>query len=324
MKQEHKNITKTIIITSFLSGLRLDKALSQSLPDHSRSRIKRWILNRQVKVNNCVVTMPDKKVLQGELIEISYVVEYVKSLKPENIFLNVVYEDDFIVIINKPSNLVVHPGVGNTSGTVLNALLYHYPNISVVPRAGIVQRLDKDTTGLMLIAKDIDTQVKLVKLFQLHKIRREYDAIVYGNIVNNGTIDRPIARNFFNRTSMCVHPSGKSAITHYQVIETFSHSYTRVRLQLETGRTHQIRVHMAHIQHPLIGDKKYGKSKHLLYLKKRYDRTFNHCCVFSFERQALHASMLKFVHPITGVSMRWKIPLPLDMLGLLNVLRLSL
>ena len=236
--------------------------------------------------------------------------------EPQNIPLNIVYEDDDIIVINKPKDLVVHPGAGNPNGTVLNALLYHYPPIAEVPRAGIVHRLDKDTTGLMVVAKTIPAQTKLVRDLQKRKITREYEAVASGIMTKGGTVDQPMARHATKRTLMAVHPMGKPAVTHYRIMENFR-NYTRLRLRLETGRTHQIRVHMAHIAHPLLGDQTYGGRPRP---PKNASEVFTEV-LRNFKRQALHAVMLRLAHPITGEMMEWYAPLPDDFVELLHALK---
>lgn len=304
------------IIADEQMGQRLDQALAILFPDYSRSRIKEWILDNQVRVDGAVVNKPKEKVFGGEKIEVITLIENEGQYKPENLPLNIVYEDKHILIINKPANCVVHPGAGNASGTLLNALLYHYPGSALVSRAGIVHRLDKDTTGLMVIAKTIPAQTHLVEALQRREITREYDAVVQGIITSGGTIDAPIARHRIKRTQMSVFPLGKAATTHYRVVERFR-SHTWLRLRLETGRTHQIRVHMAHLSHPLFGDPVYGgrprppKGASGDFLQLSCD----------FARQALHAAKLKLAHPITGQAMEWQVPLPVDMTYLIQILR---
>lgn len=219
-------------------------------------------------------------------------------------------------MINKPKDLVVHPGAGNPDGTVLNALLYHCPEIAEVPRAGIVHRLDKDTTGLMVVAKTIPAQTKLVRDLQKRKITREYEAIASGIMTKGGTVDQPMARHPTKRTQMAVHPMGKPAVTHYRIMERFR-NYTRLRLRLETGRTHQIRVHMAHIAHPLLGDQTYGgRPRPPKGTSEEFLTVLRH-----FQRQALHAIMLRLAHPITGEIMEWHAPLPDDFVELVEALK---
>ena len=297
-------------------GQRLDQTLAELFPEYSRSRLKTWIEAELVKINGRVANLPRAKVLGEEQIEITVEVEDETRFAPENIPLNIVYEDDDILVINKPKDLVVHPGAGNPTGTVLNALLYHYPPIAEVPRAGIVHRLDKDTTGLMVVAKTIPAQTKLVRELQKRKITREYEAVASGIMTKGGTVEQPMARHPTKRTLMAVHPMGKPAITHYRIMENYR-NYTRLRLRLETGRTHQIRVHMAHIAHPLLGDQTYGGRPRP---PKNADEQFMEV-LRNFRRQALHAVMLRLAHPISGEMMEWYAPLPEDFVELLNALK---
>ena len=252
----------------------------------------------------------------GEEIAIDTEIEAEVRFEAQDIPLNIVYEDDDILVINKPAGLVVHPGAGNPDGTVLNALLHHCPQLDVVPRAGIVHRLDKDTTGLMVVAKTIAAQTNLVESLQAREITREYEAIASGIMTAGGVVDEPIGRHATKRTHMAVTFSGRPSITHYRVMEKFR-LHTRLRLRLETGRTHQIRVHMAHITHPLAGDPVYGgrprppknASEELREMLRQ------------FKRQALHAAMLSLYHPITGVQMTWHADIPADMVKLTDMLR---
>ncbi|MFQ1017320.1 23S rRNA pseudouridine(1911/1915/1917) synthase RluD [Gilliamella sp. BG7] len=297
-------------------GMRLDQALSELFPDYSRSRIKDWITNNKVAVNNVIVNKPKEKVLGGEIITINAEIEQEIYHQPEDIKLDIVYEDSDILVINKPRDLVVHPGAGNPDGTVLNALLHYYPDIARVPRAGIVHRLDKDTTGLMVVAKTIMAQTHLVESLQLREITREYEAVVMGIITAGGTVDQPITRHPTKRTHMAVFPTGKPAVTHYRVMEKYR-LHTRLRLRLETGRTHQIRVHMAHIAHPLIGDPLYGgRPRPPKGASESFIQTLR-----DFNRQALHATMLRLYHPITGEQMEWHAPIPEDMQKLIKSLQ---
>ncbi|HHE9463294.1 TPA: 23S rRNA pseudouridine(1911/1915/1917) synthase RluD [Haemophilus influenzae 10810] len=297
-------------------GQRLDQTLAELFPEYSRSRLKTWIEAYLVKLNDRIANIPREKVLGGEKIQITLEVEDETRFEAENIPLNIVYEDDDIIVINKPKDLVVHPGAGNPNGTVLNALLYHYPPIAEVPRAGIVHRLDKDTTGLMVVAKTIPAQTKLVRDLQKRKITREYEAVASGIMTKGGTVDQPMARHATKRTLMAVHPMGKPAVTHYRIMENYR-NYTRLRLRLETGRTHQIRVHMAHIAHPLLGDQTYGGRPRP---PKNASEDFMEV-LRNFKRQALHAVMLRLAHPITGEMMEWYAPLPDDFVELLNALK---
>ncbi|WP_227732481.1 23S rRNA pseudouridine(1911/1915/1917) synthase RluD [Yersinia proxima] len=297
-------------------GQRLDQALAELFPDYSRSRIKEWILEDKVTVNGKTINKPKEKVLGGELVAIDAQIEEDARWAPQEIPLDIVYEDNDILVINKPRGLVVHPGAGNPDGTVLNALLYYYPEIMDVPRAGIVHRLDKDTTGLMVVAKTVPAQTRLVEALQAREITREYEAVAIGNMTAGGRVDEPISRHSTKRTHMAVHPMGKPATTHYRIMEHFR-AHTRLRLRLETGRTHQIRVHMSHINHPLVGDQLYGG-------RPRPPRGASDSFITilrGFDRQALHATMLRLYHPISGIQMEWHAALPEDMVELINALK---
>ncbi|STO54749.1 23S rRNA pseudouridine synthase D [Canicola haemoglobinophilus] len=297
-------------------GQRLDQTLAELFPDYSRSRLKTWIEDNLVKVNGEIINAARTKVYGGESVEICVEIEDKSRFEPENLPLNIVYEDEHILVINKPKDFVVHPGAGNPKGTVLNALLYHYPQIAEVPRAGIVHRLDKDTTGLMVVAKTIPAQTKLVRDLQKRKITREYEAVAFGVMTQGGTVDQPMSRHPTKRTHMAVHPMGKPAVTHYRIMERFR-NYTRLRLRLETGRTHQIRVHMAHIAHPLLGDQTYsGRPRPPKNASEEFMQVMR-----DFKRQALHAVMLRLAHPITEEMMEWYAPLPEDFVTLINALK---
>ncbi|MEG0234464.1 MAG: 23S rRNA pseudouridine(1911/1915/1917) synthase RluD, partial [Hafnia sp.] len=289
---------------------------AELFPDYSRSRIKEWILDDRVKVNGKIINKPKEKVLGGEEIAIDALIEEEARWEPQNIPLDIVYEDSDILVINKPRDLVVHPGAGNPDGTILNALLYYYPEIVDVPRAGIVHRLDKDTTGLMVVAKTVPAQTRLVEALQAREITREYEAVAIGTMTAGGTVEEPISRHPTKRTHMAVHPMGKPAVTHYRIMEHFR-AHTRLRLRLETGRTHQIRVHMSHISHPLVGDPLYGGRPRP---PKGASEEFI-TILRGFDRQALHATMLRLYHPISGIQMEWHAPLPQDMVDLISALQ---
>ncbi len=288
------------IINDSQFGQRLDQALAELFPDYSRSRIKEWILGDKVTVDGEIVNRPRTKMMGGEQIIIQAEIEDEQRWEAQNIPLNIVYEDDDILVINKPRNFVVHPGAGCPDGTVLNALLYHYPEIAEVPRAGIVHRLDKDTTGLMVVAKNIPTQTRLVRALQKRKkFTREYEAIATGSMTGGGTIEKPIGRHSTKRTHMAVQELGKPAITHFRVVERFR-EHARLRLRLETGRTHQIRVHMAYLNHPLVGDILYGGRPR----PPRHASDTLKQALRAFDRQALHAVMLRIEHPTTKETIR--------------------
>lgn len=297
-------------------GLRLDQVLADLFPEYSRSKLKTWIQDGNVSVNGEVITIPRHKMQMDELVTVNAEMDIQVSSQPQDIALDIVYEDDHILVINKPADLVVHPGAGNPSGTVLNALLNHVPDIDKVPRAGIVHRLDKDTTGLMVVAKTIPAQTHLVDQLQRREMSREYEAVALGTMVAGGVVDAPIGRHATKRTHMAVRESGKPAVTHFRVIEKFR-AYTHLRLKLETGRTHQIRVHMAHIKHPLLGDQVYGGRPRL---PKGASDAFI-ATLRGFQRQALHAAQLSLFHPETEEWMTWKAPLPQDMQDLLKAVK---
>jgi len=297
-------------------GLRLDQVIAELYPDYSRSRIKDWILNGMVSVNGDVVKKPRAKMMGGEELFIQAEIEDEVRWVAQDIPLDIVYEDEHILVINKPRDFVVHPGAGTPDCTVLNALLFHCPSLAEVPRAGIVHRLDKDTTGLMVVAKTIQAQTRLVRALQKRKITREYEAIAMGQMTGGGTVEKPIGRHSTKRTSMAVHELGKPAITHYRVAEHFR-EHTRLVLRLETGRTHQIRVHMSYLSHPLVGDALYGGRPR----PPRHASDELIQALRAFDRQALHARMLRLTHPITGELMEWHAPLPIDMVAMMSILR---
>ena len=297
-------------------GKRLDQTIAEMFPDYSRSRLKEWILAGSVSVNGTVVTKAREKMYGGESIEIGAEVESEIRFEAQDLPLNIVYEDDDILVINKPAGFVVHPGAGNPDGTVLNALLHHCPSLDVVPRAGIVHRLDKDTTGLMVVAKTIAAQTNLVDSLQRREITREYEAIANGIMTAGGVVDEPIGRHATKRTHMAVTFSGRPSVTHYRVLEKYR-LHTRLRLRLETGRTHQIRVHMAHITHPLVGDPVYGGRPRPPKNATEELRDM----LRQFKRQALHAAMLSLYHPITGDLMTWRAEIPEDFQLLARMLK---
>lgn len=311
------NIRLSAEISPELSGKRLDQALALLFQEYSRSRLKEWVEQGQVQVNGAL-KRPRDKVLAGDKIEINAEVLTAINWAGEEIPINIVYEDDHILVINKQAGFVVHPGAGNMAGTLVNALLHRIPTLNQLPRAGIVHRLDKDTTGLMVVAKTLAAQTKLVSKLQARKVKRIYETVVHGVMTGGGTVDAPIGRHYRERTRMAVTDTGKPAITHYRLIEKFTH-YTHIRVQLETGRTHQIRVHMAHIRHPIIGDRTYGGR---LRMPPNVTESFREY-IKSFPRQALHATSLGLIHPVTQEEMTWDCPLPEDMQALLQRLKLE-
>ena len=291
--------------------MRLDQALVRLLPEYSRNRLQEWIRGGQVTMNG-EPTSAKTKVWGGEIIVVApQPAPGDASHLPEDIPLQVVFEDDQILVIDKPAGLVVHPGSGNWSGTLLNALLRHAPEISGVPRAGIVHRLDKDTSGLLVVAKTIPAQVNLVRQLQARSVTREYFAVVHGVAARDGVVEAPIGRHPVSRTRMAVVASGKPATTNFAVLERGA-SWSLLRCRLETGRTHQIRVHLHSIGHPLIGDPIYRLGNLGAALPAE---------ALDFPRQALHAAMLALVHPKTGDTLAWRAPTPRDIAQLLSLLR---
>ncbi len=298
-----------------LGGQRLDQIAAQLFPEHSRSRLVGWIKDGRLTVDGAVLR-PRDIVHSGAQLVLEAEQEAQGEWLAQDIELEIVYEDEHILVIDKPAGLVVHPAAGHQDGTLLNALLYHVPDIANVPRAGIVHRLDKDTTGLMVVAKTLEAHTKLVAQLQARSVSRIYEAIVIGVITSGGTIDAPIGRHGVQRQKMAVVDAGKVAVSHYRVLERFrAHTHTRVKL--ETGRTHQIRVHMSHIGYPLVGDPVYGG-------RFRIPPVASQTLVQTlreFPRQALHARFLELDHPATGMRMKWESPLPEDFLWLLSLLR---
>ena len=309
-----KNITLSQSVPVELNQTRLDVALSTLFPDYSRARLQQWITEGLITVDEKILRKKDK-VTAGQTLEIKAPETLTTEAAPQKIALNIIYEDEDLIIVNKPAGLTVHPGAGQRDQTLLNALLYYDPKLANVPRAGIVHRLDKDTSGLLVVARNLTAHHKLVKALQKHKIKREYEAVVYGRIISGGTIDAPIDRHPTKRILMAVVEDGREATTHYRVIERFSH-HTHLRLILETGRTHQIRVHLAHIDHPIVGDLVYGRLK----LPKGASAELANA-LKNFKRQALHARYLALTHPTTGQLIEWQSELPKDMQQLLVILR---
>lgn len=315
MSNLENNVCLSAEVPESLAGKRLDQVLAVLFLEHSRTRLKDWVLKGSVRINGEVVKRPRQSVAVGDTIDIQTSVEVVSDWVGEPIPLEIVYEDEHILIINKTANFVVHPAVGNWSGTLVNALLHHVFDLKHIPRAGVVHRLDKDTTGLLVVAKTLVAQSALVKLLQTHQIKRVYEAIVNGVVISGGTIQEPIGRHKRDRVRMAVVTSGKPAITHYRVIERFK-AHTHLRVELETGRTHQIRVHLAHIRYPIVGDKVYGGR---LALPSGISDDLKEQ-LRGFSRQALHARSLAFEHPVSKEAMCWEAPLPRDMQALLSLL----
>ena len=286
------------------AGLRLDQALVRLLPEYSRNRLAQWVRSSRVTLDGRAVP-PRHKVWGGEIINIVPTPDPATlAHQAEDIPLDIVFEDAALLVVNKPAGLVVHPGSGNWHGTLLNALLKHAPGLAAIPRAGIVHRLDKDTSGLLVVAKTLAAQADLVRQLQSRSVAREYLAVVHGRLGRDGKIEAPIGRHPVKRTRMAVVTRGRHAVTHYQVIERYPHA-TLLRCRLETGRTHQIRVHLSTLGHPLVGDRTYGKRNPALV----------------FPRQALHAERLALLHPQSRRALSWHAALPADMQQLIRALR---
>lgn len=298
-----------------LAGKRLDQALAILFPDFSRSRLQQWVKQERVTLDGVVHRSRDKLV-GGEQVELNALIEDQVECRPQAIPLDLVYEDDQILVVNKPVGLVVHPAAGNPDGTLQNALLHHDPELVQLPRAGIVHRLDKDTSGLLVVARTTGAHRSLVEQLQDRAFKREYRTIVTGVMTAGGTVDEPIGRHPIHRTRMAVVFSGKPAVTHYRVIERFK-AHTYLRVQLETGRTHQIRVHLAHIRYPIVGDPVYAGRLRMPGGMTDALRSE----LKGFRRQALHARRLGLTHPTTGEWVEWESPLPDDMEQLLAVLK---
>lgn len=314
----NKQVEESATVAETASGQRLDQAAAELFSSYSRSKLQAWIKSGELTVNGAKAKTRDK-MLGGELLELKAELQEQGSWQPEAIDLDIVYEDSDILVLNKPMGLVVHPAAGNHTGTLLNALLHHCPDLIHVPRAGIVHRLDKDTTGLMVVAKTLEAHTDLVAQLQERSVSREYEAISQGVMTGGGMVEANIGRHPKQRTKMAVlNFGGKEAITHYRVIKRFD-AYTHIRLKLETGRTHQIRVHMAHIGYPLVGDSAYaGRFK----IPKGLDKALIEK-LRSFPRQALHAAQLGLIHPSSGEYMEWDAELPADMVDLLADLKAS-
>ena len=303
-----------IIIPERMEGERLDVALAEMLPELSRSKITNWIKSGNALISSKTFK-PKDKVIGNEIVDLTIIKNPNNNWHAEDIPINVIYEDEDIIVINKQAGVVTHPGPGNWHGTLANALLNYDPELKSLDRAGIVHRLDKNTSGLMVVARNQKAQKYLVGQLQNHSVIREYSAIVYGHMISGGTINQPIGRDTKNRLKQAVIRNGREAITHYRVIDRFK-SHTHVKAILETGRTHQIRVHLSHIGHALIGDSVYGGK--LRYPKKASEDLKR--ALFNFRRQALHSRRLSLHHPETGELMSWKTSLPADMLNLLNAI----
>jgi 23S rRNA pseudouridine1911/1915/1917 synthase len=311
-----EKIALTAQVPDSLDGSRLDQIAANLFPDYSRGRLQQWIKDGCLTVNGKLLRSKDRLTAGDELILNAELKTEDDHWQAEPVQLNIVYEDEHILVLNKPADTVVHPAAGNRSGTLMNGLLHYCPALQNLPRAGIVHRLDKDTTGLMVVAKTLTAHHRLVRQLQKREVTRQYEAVVLGVLTAGGMVDEPLGRHPVMRKKRAVVQSGKESVTHYRVLSRFR-AHTHVQLQLETGRTHQIRVHMSHIRYPLVGDPVYGGRLHIP----------SGCSpelaemLRGFRRQALHAAKLGFVHPVTGEEMSWEAPLPQDMQDLIEALK---
>jgi 23S rRNA pseudouridine1911/1915/1917 synthase len=297
------------------AGLRLDQALARMFPEYSRSRLKDWLLAGAITVQGGP-KRPRDAVSGGEIVELVAQVEVSVRAQAEAIVLDIVHEDDELLVVNKPAGLVVHPGAGNPAGTLMNGLLHRCPALEEVPRAGIIHRLDKDTSGLLVVAKTLTTHTALVRLLEDREISRHYLAICNGALTGGGIISEPISRHPVDRKRMSVQQNGKPAVTHFTVKERFA-AFTYVNVKLETGRTHQIRVHFAHRRHALVGDQVYGGR---LALPKGASEEMIQV-LRHFKRQALHATRLAFIHPVSDEMIDLEISPPKDFMMLADTMR---
>jgi 23S rRNA pseudouridine1911/1915/1917 synthase len=306
---------RTAVVPAEASGRRFDAVLAELFPEFSRSRLAEWIKSGDAVLDGRQAR-PRDPVRGGETVTLTVVLEIQTRSEPEDIALDVLHEDADVFVLNKPAGLVVHPGAGNPAGTLVNALLHRDPGLATLPRAGIVHRLDKDTSGVMVVARTLPAHTALVAQLSAREVHRQYLAVVVGALVSGGTANAPIDRHPRDRLRQTVREDGREAVTHYRLRERFR-AHTLLECRLETGRTHQIRVHMAHIKHPIIGDPLYGGA---LKLPKGATTELIES-LRGFKRQALHAETLEFVHPLSGEPIRCSTPMPADMQALVAVLR---
>lgn len=297
------------------AGRRFDAVLAELFPDFSRSRLAGWIKSGDALLDG-KPARPRDPVHGGEQVSLNAALGIETEALPQDIPLEVLYEDEAVFVIDKPAGLVVHPGAGNPDGTLVNALLHRDGNLNLLPRAGIVHRLDKDTSGVMVVARTLPAQTRLVEMLSARDVHRQYLAIVSGALVSGGTADFPIDRHPRDRLRMTARADGRDAVTHYRLRERFR-AHTALECRLETGRTHQIRVHMQHLKHPIIGDPLYGGALKLP--KAASDELV--AALRGFKRQALHAEVLEFAHPLTGAAVRCEAPVPADMRALMKAMR---
>lgn len=303
------------VVPDSAAGRRFDAVLAELFPEFSRSRLSEWIKSGDALLDG-ETARPRDTLRGGETVQVQVVLETQTHAAPQDIPLNVLYEDDQVLVIDKPAGLVVHPGAGNPDGTLVNALLFRDPNLAAVPRAGVVHRLDKDTSGVMVVARTLQAQTALVEQLSARDVHRQYLTVVVGALVSGGTADAPIDRHPRDRLKMAVRDDGRDAVTHYRLRERFR-AHTALECRLETGRTHQIRVHMAHLKSPIIGDPLYGGA---LKLPKGATDTLV-AELRGFKRQALHAETLEFLHPVSGEPVRASAPVPEDLQRLMSALR---
>jgi 23S rRNA pseudouridine1911/1915/1917 synthase len=310
-------ITMTAVVPESLDGARLDQIAANVFSEYSRGRLQTWIKEGCLLVNSRQLRSKDKLTAGDVLVLVTELPAPEEGhWQAEPVQLDIVFEDDDILVLNKPAGTVVHPAAGNRSGTLMNGLLHYCPALQNLPRAGIVHRLDKDTTGLMVVAKTLQAHHRLVRQLQKREVSRQYEAVVLGVLTAGGTVDEPLGRHPVMRKKRAVIQSGKESVTHYRVISRFR-AHTHIQCQLETGRTHQIRVHMTHIRHPLVGDPVYGGRLNIPGGCSPQLATI----LREFKRQALHAARLGFIHPISAEEVSWEVPLPEDMLNLLAILK---
>ncbi|MBV6856813.1 MULTISPECIES: 23S rRNA pseudouridine(1911/1915/1917) synthase RluD [Xanthomonas] len=303
------------IVPDNAAGRRFDAVLAELFPEFSRSRLSEWIKSGDALLDG-EMARPRDTLRGGESVQLQVVLETQTHAAPQDIPLSVLYEDEQVLVIDKPAGLVVHPGAGNPDQTLVNALLFRDPALASVPRAGVVHRLDKDTSGVMVVARTVQAQTALVEQLSAREVHRQYLAVVVGALVSGGTANAPIDRHPRDRLKMAVRDDGRDAVTHYRLRERFR-AHTALECRLETGRTHQIRVHMAHLKSPIVGDPLYGGA---LKLPKGATDALVHE-LRSFKRQALHAETLEFLHPVSGEPVRASAPVPADLQRLMTVLR---
>ncbi len=309
------NIQHDFGLPESAAGLRLDQALAQELKQYSRSRLAAWVREGSLTLNH-KKARPRDLVQGGERVRINATLAQDDRVLAEAMALKVAYRDPDVLVINKPAGLVVHPGAGNRQGTLQNGLLALDKKLAALPRAGLVHRIDKDTSGLLVVARNLVAHTALTEQLKSHDVAREYLALCVGQLTGGGTVDQPIDRHRTDRLRMTVRSDGREAVTHYRIEERFA-AHTLLRVQLETGRTHQIRVHLAHIGHPLVGDPLYGGRRQLTARTPEAVRT----ALKSFGRQALHATRIEFEHPVSGLRIEIACPIPRDLAGLLRLMR---